>query len=64
MQNERVHPLVLIGLLSLGAATVLGRLVCPGFPTGLLEGFFDGLGVTTIFGYLLARRAGRLRSLH
>jgi hypothetical protein len=63
MRNERVHPLLLIGLLSLGAATVLGWLVCPDLPTDVLEGFFDGLGVATIFGYLLARRTGRLRSL-
>ena len=61
MQNERVHPLLLIGLLSLGAATVLGRLVCPDLPMDLLEGFFDGVGVATLFGYLLARRVGRLR---
>jgi Na+-transporting NADH:ubiquinone oxidoreductase subunit NqrD len=63
MQNQRAHPLLLIGLLSVTAATVMGRLVCLHLPTDLLEGFFDGLGVATIYGYLLARRTGRLRSL-
>jgi hypothetical protein len=61
MENQRVHPLLLIGLLSMAAATVMGRLVCLHLPTDLLEGFFDGLGVATLFGHLLARRAGRLR---
>ena len=62
MQKSRARPLLLMGLLSLGAATVLGWLACPDLPTDLLEGFFDGLGVTTLYGYLLARRTGRLRS--
>jgi hypothetical protein len=61
MQNQRVHPLLLVGLLSVAAATLLGRLVCPELPMDFLEGFFDGVGVATLFGYLLARRAGRLR---
>jgi hypothetical protein len=61
MENQRAHPLLLIGLLSVAAATLLGRLVCPDLPMVFLEGFFDGVGVATLFGYLLARRAGRLR---
>jgi hypothetical protein len=62
MQNRRAHPLLLIGLLSLAAATVLERLVCLDLPTDLLEGFCDGLAVATLYGYLLAHRTGRLRS--
>ena len=61
MQDQRAHPLLLVGLLSVAAATVLGRLACPELPMDFLEGFFDGVGVATLYGYLLARRAGRLR---
>ena len=60
MQSSRVHPILLIGLLSLAAATVLGRLTCPAFSTDFLQGFLDGVGLACIFGYLLALRTGRL----
>ncbi len=61
MKIPRAHPILLIGLLSLAAASVLGWLVCPDLPTGFLQGFLDGLAVATIYGYLLALRTGRLR---
>ena len=61
MQSRRVHPSLLIGLLSMAAATVLGRLTCPTFPTDFLQGFLDGVGIACVFRYLRAQRAGRLR---
>lgn len=61
MQSRRVHPSLLIGLLSLAAAIVLGRLAYPGFPTDFLQGFLDGMGLACVFRYLLAQRTGRLR---
>jgi hypothetical protein len=60
MENQRVHAYLLVGLLSVAAATMLGRLVCPNLPTDFSEGVFDGVGVATLYGYLLARRTGRL----
>jgi hypothetical protein len=52
---------LLIGLLSLAAGTVLGGLAPPDVPTGFLEGFLAGLGVASIFGCLLALGVRRLR---
>jgi hypothetical protein len=60
MQSPRVHPILLIGLLSLATATVLSRLACPVFSTDFLQGFLDGMGLACVFGYLLALRARRL----
>lgn len=61
MQSRRVHPILLAGLLSLAAATVLGRFACPAFSTDFLQGFLDGLGLACASGYLLALRTGKLR---
>ena len=61
MQKPKAHPSLLIGLLSLAAATVLGRLTFPAFSTDFLQGFLDGLGLACVFGHLLALRSGRLR---
>jgi hypothetical protein len=61
MHRPRVHPVLLIGLLSLAATTVVERLICPSLPPGFLLGFLDGLGLACLFGYLLALRMGRLR---
>ena len=52
--------MLLIGLLSLAAATVLSRLTSPAFSTDFLQGFLDGSGLACVFGYLLALRRGRL----
>jgi hypothetical protein len=52
--------MLLIGLLSLAAATVLGRLTSPAFPTDFLQGFLDGVGLACVIRYLLALRTGRL----
>ena len=64
MPSPKVHPILLIGLLSLAVATVLGRLICPAFSTDFLRGFLDGLGLVCVFGYFLALRAGRLGKQH
>jgi hypothetical protein len=60
MQRPKAQPGLLIGLLSLAAATVLSRLTCPAFSTGFLQGFLDGLGLACVICYLLSLRAGRL----
>lgn len=60
MQRLKAHPILLIGLLSMAAATVLGRVTCPAFSTDFLQGVFDGMGLACVFGYLLAQRRGRL----
>jgi hypothetical protein len=59
MPRPRVHPLVLIGVLSVAAAIVSGWPVGPHLPAGYLVGFLDGLAVATLCGHLLAVRAGR-----
>ncbi len=61
MQRPRAHPPLLIGFLSLAAATLLGRLIDPDVPRDFLEGVFDSVGVAALYGYLLARHAGTLR---
>ena len=60
MQSSKVHPLLLIGLLSMAASALLECLVCPGRPGGFMQGFLDGIAVACLFGYLLARRLGWL----
>jgi hypothetical protein len=59
--RSRLHSILLLGVFSLAASTVLESLLLAGFPGDLLQGFLDGLAVATIFGHLVARRAGRLR---
>lgn len=59
--RSRLHPILLAGLLSLGASTVLEWLLPPGFPGDLLRGFLEGFAVATLFGHLLLLRAGRLK---
>jgi hypothetical protein len=61
MSRSGVHPLLLIGLLSLAASTLLEAIAGHGFPVDLLRGWLDGMAVVTIYGYLLGRRTGRLR---
>ena len=56
-----VHPVLLVGLLSLAVSTFVEWLVWPGFPVDLLRGFLDGLALVTIFGYLLVLRPRGLR---
>jgi hypothetical protein len=63
MRGSRVHPILLIGLLSLAAANVLEGLAGLNCPTDFLQGFLDGLAVVSIYGYLLALRSGRFRQL-
>jgi hypothetical protein len=60
MQSSRVHPVLLVGLLSLAAATVLSRLTSPTSSTDFLQGFLNGSGLACVLGYLLALRRGRL----
>jgi hypothetical protein len=60
MQRSRARPSLLIGLLSLAAATMLGKLTCPASSTDFLQGLLDGLGLACIVGHLLALRSGRL----
>jgi len=61
MSASRVHPLLLVGLLSLAASTLLEALAGHGSLVDLLRGWLDGMAVVTIYGYLLGRRSGRLR---
>lgn len=61
--RSRLHPILLVCVFSLAASTLLEWLLLPGFPGDLLQGFLDGLAVATIFGHLVACRAGRLRRL-
>jgi len=58
---SKVHPLLLIGLLSLATSALLEWLACPGLPGGFLQGFLDGLAIVCLYGYLLARCPGWLR---
>jgi hypothetical protein len=59
--RSRLHPILLAGLLSLGASTLLEWLLPPGFPGDILQGFLDGFAAATLFGHLLLLRAGRLK---
>jgi hypothetical protein len=57
MQRPRVHPVLLIGMLSLAASAVLEWLAYPSF----VQGFLDGLSVVCLYGGLLVIRKGGLR---
>jgi hypothetical protein len=61
MQRPKVHPVLLIGMLSLGASGLLEWLGRGVLSRSLLQGFLDGLAVTCLYGYLLAMGRGWLR---
>ena len=61
MKRPRAYPVLLIELGSFAAATVVGWLACPRLPTAFLRGFFDGLGLLSLYGYLPVLRPVGLR---
>ena len=61
MQRSKVHPVLLIGMLSLAASGLLEWLGGGVLSRSLLQGFLDGLAVACLYGYLLARGRGWLR---
>lgn len=61
MQRPKVHPVLLIGTLSLAASALLEWLAYPAPSRGFLQGFLDGLAVACLYGYLLGIGKSRLR---
>ncbi|MFN2241169.1 MAG: hypothetical protein ACK2U2_02695 [Anaerolineae bacterium] len=61
MQRPKVHPVLLTGILSLVASSLLEWLGGGVLSRSLLQGFLDGLSVTCLYGYLLAMGRGWLR---
>jgi hypothetical protein len=60
MERKLDVSLLLIGMLALTASAAVDRLVSPHHPTALLQGFLDGVSITTIFGHLIRYRIRRL----
>ncbi len=60
MQWLRVHPVLLIGILSLVVSAFMEWLAYPRLPSGFMDGFLDGLGVAYLCGHLLAVRRGEV----
>ena len=61
MQRTRIHPILVLGMASLAAASVASWLSGPNLPIAFLRGFFDGLGLVCIYGYLLTLRPAKAR---
>jgi hypothetical protein len=61
MQRPKVHPVLLIGMVSLVASGLLEWLGSGVLSRSVLQGFLDGLSVTCLYGYLLALGRGWLR---
>lgn len=61
MQRPRVHPVLLVGMLSLAASALLEWLAYPALSRGFVQGFLDGLAIACLYGYLLVLRKGGLR---
>jgi hypothetical protein len=61
MPRPRVHPVLLIGMLSLAASTLLEWLAYPALSRGFVQGFLDVLAVVCLYGYLIAVGRGWLR---
>ena len=59
MEQKNDVSLLLIGMLALTASAVVERLVSPQYPTAMLQGFLDGVSITTIFGHLIRYRIGK-----
>ncbi len=60
MERRNGISLLLIGMLALTASAAVERLASPHPPTALLQGFLDGVSITTIFGHLIRYRIGKL----
>lgn len=61
MEQKNDMSLLLIGMLALTASAAIERFGSPHYPTALLQGFLDGVSITTIFGHLIRYRIGKQR---
>lgn len=59
MDRRNDVSLLLIGLLALAASAAVERFASPHHPTALLQGFLDGVSITTLFGHVIRYRVGK-----
>jgi hypothetical protein len=60
MERRNDVSLRLIGMLILAASAAVERFASPHHPTALLQGFLDGVSITTLFGHVIRYRIGKL----